>query len=494
MPKSDAWKPRELEILRLLGEGLSDRAIAARLRLKSETVRWYNKRIYERLGVSSRIQAVRTAMAQGLLVRTTVEPAVPVTRSPIKYLKRDGPSIAYQVVGNGPVDLVLIQSFISNLEVEWDEPECAAFFEGLARGARLFLFDRRGIGLSDRTDRPTSLHETIEDIRAMLAAEGSPRAFVLGSSEGGAASILLASTYPDLVQGLILFGATPKVRREHGEPSWARDEAVFKQRADAMTANWGGPWAIAEYAPSRADDARFCDWWSRMLRASASPASIRRVMDAVAEVDVRALLPHVGVRALVMHRSGDRIIPVAAGHYLAAQLPHATMLELPGEDHMLFVDGAQVVEAVHAFMRDGPRPAPESWIGTLLHAQGTGSLLDDEKRRILDSASVQRVHLLPESWVAVFDSPQRALRAAERLRALGRGRVGALTLHVGACDRMTDLPDAAALEAVMSLADGAAALDVRVSCVLRDLVPDPDRRFEPVAERGSVPRHWHLRA
>lgn len=494
MAKTGEWKPRDLEILRLLGEGLSDRAIATRLRLKSETVRWYNKRIYERLGVSSRIQAVRTAMAQGLLVRTTVEPTAPVPRSPIKYLKRDEPSIAYQVVGKGPVDLVLIQSFISNLEVEWDEPECAAFFEGLARGARLFLFDRRGIGLSDRTDRPTALHETIEDVRAMLAAEGSSRAFVLGSSEGGAASILLASTYPDLVQGLILVGATPKVRRENGEPAWARDAAAFQQRADAMIETWGGPWAVAEYAPSRADDNRFRDWWSRMLRASASPASIRRVMDAVSEVDVRALLPHVGVRALVMHRTNDRIVPVAAGHYLAEQLPHATMFELPGEDHMIFVDSARVVDAVHAFMREGPRPAPESWIGTLLHAHGSGSLLDDEKRRILDSASPQRVHLLPESWVAVFDSPQRALRAADRLRALGRGRVGALALHVGACDRISDLPVPAALEAILALADGAIALEVRVSCALRDIVPDPDRRFEPVAERGNAPRHWRLRA
>lgn len=493
MTKAVDWKPRELEILRLLGEGLSDRAIASRLRLKSETVRWYNKRIYERLGVSSRIQAVRTAMAQGLLARSVAEPAAPLPRSPIKYLKRDGPSIAYQVVGDGPVDLVFIQSFISNLEVEWDEPECAAFFEGLARGTRLFLFDRRGIGLSDRTDRPSTLHETIEDVRAMLAAEGSSRAFILGSSEGGAASILLASTYPELVQGLILFGATPKVKRTNGEPAWARDEAVFVQRADAMVETWGGPWAIAEYAPSRADDPRFRDWWARMLRASASPASIRRVMDTVAEVDVRALLPHVGVRALVMHRSGDRIIPLAAGEYLAAHLPHATLLELPGADHVLFIDGARIVDAVHAFMRDGSRPEPESWIGTLLHSHGRGSLLDPEKRRILASAAPKQIHALAEGWVAVFDSPQRALLAAERLRALGRGRIGALTLHVGACDRATDLPTVAALDAILKLAEGAAALEVRVSCTLRDIVPDPERRFEPVAELANTPRHWRLR-
>ena len=217
-------------------------------------------------------------------------------------------------------------------------------------------------------------------------------------------------------------------------------------------------------------------------------------MDAVSEVDVRALLPHVNVRAPVMHRTDDRIIPIAAGRFLAEQLPHATMLELPGEDHMVFVDSAQVVDAVHAFMREGPRPEPESWIGTLLHAHGSGSLLDEEKRRILESDAAQRVHLLPDGWVAVFDSPQRALRAAERLRALGRGRVGALSLHAGACDRMTDLPAPSALEALLALAEGAAPLEVRVSRTLRDIVPDPDHRFESVAEHGSAPRHWRLRA
>jgi pimeloyl-ACP methyl ester carboxylesterase/DNA-binding CsgD family transcriptional regulator len=318
-PATD-WKPRDLEILRLLGEGLSDRAIAERLRLKPETIRWYNKRIFERLGVSSRIQAVRTAIAKGVLsTAVATAPVPPVARSPIKYLMRDGPSIAYQVVGSGPVDLVFVQSFISNLEVEWDEPECAAFFERLARGARLFLFDRRGVGLSDRTDRPTAMHETVEDIRAMLAAEGSTRAFVLGSSEGGAVSVLLASMYPDLVQGLILFGATAKATRDGDEPAWARDRASFLDRVERIVASWGGPWAVAEYAPSRADDARFRDWWARMLRASSSPTAIRRVLQAVSETDVRALLPHVGVRTLVVHRAGDRLVPEAAGRYLAAR-------------------------------------------------------------------------------------------------------------------------------------------------------------------------------
>lgn len=492
MGSATDWKPRDLEILRLLGEGLSDRAIAERLRLRPETIRWYNKRIFERLGVSSRIQAVRKAIAEGVLP-TLVAPAPvpPVTRSPIKYLKRDGPSIAYQVVGDGPVDLVFVQSFISNLEVEWDEPECAAFFERLARGARLFLFDRRGVGLSDRTDHPTAMHETVEDIRAMLAAEGSTRTFVLGSSEGGAASVLFASMHPDLVQGLILFGATAKATRDGDEPHWARDLTVFRERVERIVETWGGPWAIAEYAPSRADEPRFREWWARMLRASSSPTGIRRVLDAVTETDVRALLPHVGVRTLVLHRAGDRLVPTAAGRYLAEQMPNATYLELPGADHMLFIDSDRVVDAVHGFLREPTHAAPETWIGVLLCGMGSGSGLDPAKRALLEGAAPRRVFDLADGWVAVFDTPERAVRAAERLRALGRGRAGAFALHAGACDRATDAPGAAALDAVRSLARGAAPLEIRLSGMLRDLMSDPGRRFEPVPEGESL--HWRLR-
>jgi hypothetical protein len=158
---------------------------------------------------------------------------------------------------------------------------------------------------------------------------------------------------------------------------------------------------------------------------------------------------------------------------------------------MLFIDSERLVEAVHAFMREPTRAAPESWIGVLLCGLGTGSRLDAAKRALLDGAMPRRVFDLPEGWVAVFDTPERAMRAAERLRALGRGRMGALALHAGSCDRTTDAPAAAALETVHALARGAPPLEIRLSGMLRDLMPDPDRRFEPVTTDGA--RYWRLR-
>lgn len=474
MPSNEAITPRELEILRLLGEGLSDRQIASRLGLKGETVRWYNKRLYKRLGVTTRIQAVRVGISQGLL--SSAVPAPPkrtVERSPIRYLRRsDGPAIAYQVVGSGPVDLVLIQSYISNLEVEWDEPECAAFFESLASQCRLILFDRRGVGLSDRTDQPTTIHETADDVHAILKAEGSNRAFILASSEGGAASLLLASSDPALVQGLILFGSTPKLVHTDADSQWARDPERFRERADAMVDTWGGPWAIADFAPSRAHEPAFRDWWARMLRASSSPSGIRRIMDAAMHTDVRSLLPHVRVRTLVLHRRGDRIVSVAAGRYIAERMPNARFIELAGDDHMVFIDSARIVEAVHAFLREPSLPTSESWIGVVLASVGSGSALDVTKRAILTSAAPRRLDEIPGGWFAVLDSPQRARHAAEQLVALGRGRCGAMALHVGACDRQSDLPSAPVLESALSLAKAAAPLELRVSPALQALWPE----------------------
>jgi|JI9StandDraft_2_1071091.scaffolds.fasta_scaffold18294_5 pimeloyl-ACP methyl ester carboxylesterase/DNA-binding CsgD family transcriptional regulator len=493
MATSAGWRPRDLQVLRLLGEGLSDREIASRLRLKPETVRWYNKRIYERLGVSSRIQAVRAAIAAGLLA-TEVAPlaAAPVARTPVRYVRRDGVALAYTVIGDGPVNLVFIPSFTSHIEAMLSLPESLAFFERLGRFARVFLPDLRGTGLSDRVDSPPALHETVEDLRAMLAAEGAEKTFMLGSSAGGAVSILLASSHPELVEGLILFGAIATTVRDGEEPTWARTREAFEARKERLVAGWGGTVAVEMYAPSREADPEFRDWWGRYLRSASSPGDVRRLLSALGELDVRPLLPHVGVRTLVIHRAEDAVVPVEAGRYLAAEIPHAQWLELPGADHLIWVDHETIAEAVRDFIERPVRPTvPDAWVAVLLH--GGGRRLDAETRRVLDGASAQRVHALPEGWLAVFDSPARALRAARELRALGRGRVGTLALHVGACDRRTDLPLPASLDALLALANGARVADVRVSATLRDLMPDPEQQFVPVEADADTPRHWRLR-
>ena len=221
MPPTLDLKERELEILRLLADRLTDRAIAGRLDLSVETVRWYNKQIYAKLGVASRTEAALHARSLGLLDTPVVAvDRAPTERSAIRYATNDGVSIAYQVVGSGPVDLLFIPGFVSHLEVSWEDPGYTAFFEALGRRARVIIFDKRGAGLSDRSQGASTIEQTISDARAVLRAVGSRRAFVSGTSEGGAAAVLLAATYPEEVRGLVLIASTPMIARHGVEPAW----------------------------------------------------------------------------------------------------------------------------------------------------------------------------------------------------------------------------------------------------------------------------------
>ena len=293
---------RETEILRFAAKGLSDRAIASKLGLSAETVRWYNKRVYEKLDAANRTDAVSRATELGLLGPASE----PVVRHPIRYVDNDGVSLAYQVIGKGGSDVLFIPGFVSHIEVSWETPDYVNFFEQLGRLARVITFDKRGVGLSDRVQGGPSLDQTVRDALCVLDATGSRRAFVFGTSEGGAAALLLASMFPDRVGGLILFGATPKVVRSGNEPVWSSPREAFDQRLAALLATWGEPWAIERFAPSRMHDKAFQAWWPRCLRAAASPSAVKAVIENAAAVDIRGLLSEVATRTLVMGRTGDR--------------------------------------------------------------------------------------------------------------------------------------------------------------------------------------------
>jgi pimeloyl-ACP methyl ester carboxylesterase/DNA-binding CsgD family transcriptional regulator len=337
------WKPREVEILRLLEQGLTNNEIGVRLHLAPDTVRWYNKQIFAKLGVNNRAQAVRQAAALGLGAAPAAAPVTGHGRPPVQYAANGDVHLAYQVLGEGPVDLLFIHGFLSHLEMAWDNAEFSAFFEALSLSVRVILFDKRGVGLSDRPASAPTLEETIADARCVLRAAGSTRAFVMGTSEGGAAAVLLAAQYPEQVQGLILYAATATVVQRAGEPAWANSAEGFERMLERLSGAWGGPWALETFAPSRAQDEAFRAWWARLLRAAASPAAVQAVLANVRAVDIRPLLPEVRARTLVLHKTHDRIVDVAAGRYLAAQLPNATWAELPGRDHIYFVDSAAIV-------------------------------------------------------------------------------------------------------------------------------------------------------
>lgn len=444
------WKPREVEILRLLAQGLTNNEIGLRLHLAPDTVRWYNKQSFAKLGVNTRLQAAQRAAELGLAAAPGAAAAAPATapgggRPPVQYAVNGEVSLAYQVVGSGPVDLLFIHGFLSHLEVAWDNAEFAQFFETLGRSVRVILFDKRGVGLSDRPATAPTLEETIADARCVLAAAGSDRAFVMGTSEGGAAAVLLAAMYPEQVRGLILYAATAMVVQRDGEPAWADPEEQFARGLERLPRAWGGPWAVENFTPLRAPEEPFRAWWARLLRAAASPAAVRAVLNNVRAVDIRPLLPQVRTQALVMHKTGDRIVSVAAGRYLAEHLPQATWVELAGHDHIYFVDSAAVVRAVLAFCQTPPdEPPAESRLAIILCARAPGRA----------------------ETVTVFDSPTRALAAARQRRAAG----SAVSLHVGECQMVNGEPQGAAVAAARQAAALAAPGEIVVTRTLHDIL------------------------
>ncbi|MCA9946966.1 MAG: alpha/beta fold hydrolase [Anaerolineales bacterium] len=352
MNDSTNWKAREIEILELLAQGLTNSQIGARLHLSYDTIRWYNKQIFEKLAVSNRLQAVNRAAELGLLDQAA--PVMPhsllkVKKSPVQYVVNGDVHLAYQIVGDGPIDLLFIHGFLSHLELAWENEEFARFFTELGQFARIILFDKRGVGLSDRIQGAPTLATTVEDARCVLDAAQSDHAVIMGTSEGAAAAVLLSVTYPERVMGLILYAAVAKVVRTGAEPAWANQADRFRAMITHITEGWGGPWAVESFAPSKAQDEAFRDWWAMILRAASSPSSIKAVLERLGEVDIRALLPKVAVKSLVIHKQDDRIAPLEAGRYFATNIPDATWIELPGADHIYFIESTAGLEAIHQF-------------------------------------------------------------------------------------------------------------------------------------------------
>jgi pimeloyl-ACP methyl ester carboxylesterase/DNA-binding CsgD family transcriptional regulator len=471
-----ALKVREQQVLTLLADGLTAPAIAKRLKLSADTVRWYIKQLYRELGVSSRAEAIRAAMSRGLLdaaVPIAAPPAVP--RSEIRYAENDGIHIAYQVVGDGPVDVLFLHGFVSHLDLAWEDSEYAAFFAQLGRVARVLLFDKRGVGVSDRDLEPSTLEQTVSDARCVLDAAGASRAFIMGTSEGGAAAVLLASMYPERVHGLILASVSPFIGGHGTEFPWALERGASLPLLEPAPARWGEPWAIERFAPSRATSPTFRAWWSRLLRAATSPSVVMKVLINARAVDIRALLPSITTRTLVLHRVGDRLVPLSAGRYFADRMPHARLVELPGDDHVYFVDGDLMARTVAAYLQQ-PDAAPDvrTWIAIILCMAGPRARLDEDKRRILEANGARFLRQSDTAWTALFDGPTAALRGARQLRQLGAGRVGGMSLHVGACAVADGVPIGAAFTRVLHAAQATEPGGIVLTGMLRDILAGAD--------------------
>ena len=267
------------------------------------------------------------------------------------YAKSGDLSIAYQVVGEGPFDVVFVPGFNSNLDIGWEMPS-ATLYRRIASFARLIIFDKRGTGLSDRNCGIPSLEERIDDVRAVMAAAGSERASIFGFSEGSAMSLCLQPPIPNRTRSLVLYGAMCKC------PGWvippppdSLDEMVDK--------NWGTGASVARFAPTLSGNPSFRELWARYERAGASPSAIKALVRMNSELDVGPILGSVQTPCLLLHRVGDRACNVEVSRSLAKHLPNSRYIELPGDDHSPVGDTKRLYDEIEEFLT-GSRPIEPS--------------------------------------------------------------------------------------------------------------------------------------
>ena len=433
-----------------------------------------------------------------------------------KYTKSGSVHIAYQVLGDGPIDLVLVHGWASHLEVQWEEPSLARMLERLASFSRLILFDKRGTGLSDRvsdTDLPT-LEQRMEDVHAVLDAVGSSKAALFGISEGGPMCALFAATYPERTSALVMYGSYAKWIRDADYP-WAPTREEHEAAFEIYGQKWGTPIGFKTMAPSVADDERCRTWWARNLRSAASPGAGVALYRMNIEIDIRALLSLIRVPTLLLHRAGDRLMNVESSRYMASRIPGAKYVELDGVDHLpWFGDADAVLGEVEEFLT-GMRPATahDSTLATVLFVDIVGSteraaaIGDARWRDLLDSFhQLVRLELdrfrgnlidtAGDGVFASFDGPARAIRCAcairNRIPSLGLSvRAG---LHTGECEISADRLAGVAVHIGARVAASAQPGEVMVSGTVKDLVAGSGLRFSGggVHTLKGVPGEWRL--
>lgn len=280
------------------------------------------------------------------IIGTAEEPQLP----DINYAVSGDIRIAYQVIGEGPIDLVYVPGWVSHLEYGWESPRVANFYNQLASFSRLILFDKRGTGLSDRAAGLPDIEQRMDDVRAVMDAAGSKKAALLCMSEGGGMSIAFAATYPERVSALMLFGAFAKRVWSEDYP-WAPTPTERQVFFDDIRDHWGGPIGIERIAPSLANDPVFRTWWGAYQRRSASPSAAQALARMNTSIDVRHFLPMITTPTLVIHRRDDIDAKVEEGRYIADRIPGARMLELPGDDHLIYAgDQEDILRPVQAFL------------------------------------------------------------------------------------------------------------------------------------------------
>ncbi len=413
---------------------------------------------------------------------------------PVRYAQSGDVSIAYQVIGQGPPDLIFCVGSYSHLDVLWENAHWAGTFERLGEISRFMLFDKRGMGLSDRTDRIYTLEERIDDIRAVLDAVGSRQAYLMGFSEGGAMAALFAATYTHRVAGLILYGAPP---RDAWAPDWpygTKEEELEETWRAYRMRNYAEDFTTPRWqrflGPGLRDDPAFLEWWSRLRRAMGSPMARYAQAKMNLLIDVRGILPSIQAPTLVMVRKDDPVCSVEEANWTASRIPHARLVVLPGQGHLPFDVLDEWQSAVEEFITGVTRVVPtHRFLTTLVSADIVGSTdlmarvgdarwrdtlarhYDIVARRLAMYSGVE-VDRAGDGFLARFDGPARAIRFARDIdredQAIGlRARAG---VHTGEVEVSDGALRGMAVHIASRLTGLASAGDVLVSNTVKDLV------------------------
>ena len=415
-------------------------------------------------------------------------------RSPeTRYVQNGDVNIAYQVIGEGDLDIVFVMGWISHLEYFWKHHLFASFLERLSSFSRLILFDKRGTGLSDRVpikELPT-LEQRMEDVHAVMDAVGSKRAVLIGVSEGGPMCSLFAATYPERTAGLVMIGTYAKRIRDEDYP-WAPSVEQRNKFIELVKTDWGKPVGIEERAPSMANDEEFREWWATYLRMGASPGAAVALTTMNAEIDVRNVLPLVRVPTLVIHRTGDLCLKVEEGRYVASKIPGSRYVELAGSDHLPFVgDQTEILDEIQSFVTGSLAAGDyDRVLATVMNVRidGTRGISGDTIesslafiRQQLEIFKGTEISCERDCVIASFDGPARAIRCASDI-ARNRDVETHIGIHTGECDRIGNTYSGFAVDLAQRIAEMAKPAEILVSRTVKDLVAGSGIVFE---ENGS---------
>ena len=433
-----------------------------------------------------------------------------------QYAFADDVAIAYQVVGDGPIDLVYSQGWLTNIEYAWESPHYAEFLTKLSRFCRLIFYDKRGTGLSERNVGFPTLEQRTADITAVLDAIGSKEAVLLGVSEGGNMCALFAATYPERTRAVVLSGTSAKGSWDSDYP-WAPKLEATEDTIAFLRKNWGKPFLLDEVAPSMAGDQNACEWWGAYLRNSASPKTAELITRLSAELDIREILPLVDAPTLVLNREDDPYHPKEEARFLADLIPNSTLRLVPGADHLVWYgDQDRLLGEIEEFLT-GQKAVPpsERVLQTILMTDIVGSterataLGDSKWRSLLDrhDAVVRQklnafggaeINTTGDGFITAFSGPTRAIQCAQEIRSELASfdlRVKA-GIHTGECERRGQDLGGLAVHIAARILDSSAPDQILVSSTVKDLVVGSGLSLDHVGTRSlkGVPGEWALYA